>query len=164
MLDLLCFQWRDLGSRELEKLKLCMCPIKKSSKSNIFEGKGTSQEKNGQTKKHKFHEMPDLLCFQRQNPQWRGAHEKETLHVPNELFSLCLCQKSSKSNIFLGKRASEAKSGETKKPKFHEMLDLLCFRWQNLESRGAEENETLHVANQLLPLYVCQISSKSNQF
>ena len=117
MLDLLCFQWRDLGSRELEKLKLCMYPIKKSSKSNIFEGKGTSQEKSGQTKKHKFHEMPDLLCFQGQNPQWRGAHEKETLHVANELLPLCVCQKSSKFNNFEGKRASEAKNGESKNPK-----------------------------------------------
>ena len=44
------------------------------------------------------------------------------------------------------------------------MLDLLCFRWQQLESRGAWENETLHIVSQLPPLYVCQISSESNNF
>ena len=37
---------------------------------------------------------------------------------------------------FEGKNASEAKSGETKKHKFHEMLDLLYFYSKNLESRG----------------------------
>ena len=50
-----------------------MYPIKNSSKSNIFEGKGTTQEKSGQTKKHKFHEMLDLLCFQWQNLRSKGA-------------------------------------------------------------------------------------------
>ena len=44
------------------------------------------------------------------------------------------------------------------------MLDLLCFRWQNLESSGAQQTEALHVVIQLLPLCVCQISSKSNNF
>ena len=42
------------------------------------------------------------------------------------------------------------------------MLDLLCFQWQNLRSKGALKNETLHVVGQSLPPYVCQISSKSN--
>ena len=49
----------------------------------------------------------------------------ETLHVPNQLFPQFVCQKSSKANIFEGKGASEAKSDETKKHKFHEMLDLI---------------------------------------
>ena len=44
------------------------------------------------------------------------------------------------------------------------MLDLLKFRWQNLESSGAWEKETLHIVIQLLPVCVCQISSKSNNF
>ena len=52
------------------------------------------------------------------------------------------------------KRASEEESGETKKPKFHEMLGLLFSRWQNLESKGAYEVETLHVLNQLFH-FVC---------
>ena len=68
-----------------------------------------------------------------------------------------MCQKSSKSNIFDGKRASEAKNGETKKPNFDEMLDLLCFQWQSLGWKGAWEVETLHVPNQIFPLCVCQI-------
>ena len=42
-----------------------------------------------------------------------------------------------KSNNFQCNIASEEKSGETEKHKFHEMLDLLCFQWQNLESSGA---------------------------
>ena len=36
---------------------------------------------------------------------------------------------------FFGKRVSEAKSGEIKKPKFHEMLNLLCFRYK-ISSQG----------------------------
>ena len=44
------------------------------------------------------------------------------------------------------------------------MRDLFCFRRQNLESMGAQEKETLHIVIQLLPLCVCQISSKSNNF
>ena len=44
------------------------------------------------------------------------------------------------------------------------MLDLLNFRWQNLGSSGAWEKETLHIVIQLLPVCVCQISSKSNNF
>ena len=39
-------------------------------------------------------------------------------------------QKSYKSNIFDGKRVSEAKNGETRKPKIHEVLNLLCFRYK----------------------------------
>ena len=46
-----------------------------------------------------------------------------------------MCQNSAKLNNFQGKRASEKKSGPTKKHKFHEMLDLFCFHWQNLEWR-----------------------------
>ena len=53
-------------------------------------------------------------------------------HVPNQLFPLCVCLTSSKSNIFQGKEASQAKIGQNKKQKFHEMLDLLCFQSQNL--------------------------------
>ena len=44
------------------------------------------------------------------------------------------------------------------------MHDLLCFQWQNLGSKRANEFETLHVANHLIPLCVCQISSKSSNF
>ena len=145
MLDLLCFQWQNLGSKgakEFETLHvanhlipLCVCQI--SCKSNKFQGKRSNEEKSGQLKKHKFHEMLYLLCFQWQNLGSKGASEVENLHVPNQKFPLCVCQKSSKSNTFEGERASEAKNGKTKNPKFHEMLDLLCFRWQNLESKGA---------------------------
>ena len=60
-----------------------------------------------------------------------------------------------------GIRASEEKSGPTKKHKLQEMLDLLCFQSQNLESRGAYEVESLHVLSQSTVVCVCQISSKS---
>ena len=75
-----------------------------------------------------------------------------------------MCQNSNKSNNFQCKRASEAKSGETKKHRFHKMLHLLCFRWQKSRVKGAWENETLLVVSQLLLLCVCQISSKMNTF
>ena len=77
---------------------------------------------------------------------------------------MCVWQISTKSNKFQGKRASEEKCGRTKKHKIHEVLDLLGFRWKNIESGGVYENETLHIVTQLLPLCVCQISSKSNNF
>ena len=86
------------------------------------------------------------------------------MHVPNQIFPQCVCQNSSKANIFECKRASEAKNGETKKHRFHEMLHLLCFRWQKSRVKGPWENEILHVVSQLLPLCVCQISSKLNTF
>ena len=38
--------------------------------------------------------------------------------------------------LFEVKKASEAKIGQTKKQKLHEMLDLLCFRRKSLESSG----------------------------
>ena len=41
--------------------------------SNNFPGKCTSEEKSGQTKKHKFHEMPELFCSQWQNIESKGA-------------------------------------------------------------------------------------------
>ena len=103
--------------------------------------------------------MLDLLCFQWQDLGSKGASEVENLHLPNQLFPLCVCQKSSKSNIFDGKRANEAKKGETKKPNFDKMLDLLCFQWQSLGWKGAWEIENLHVPNQIFPLCVCQIHS-----
>ena len=103
--------------------------------SNNFQGKSTSEEKSGPTKKHKFHETSELFCSQWQNIESKGAWEVETLQVPNQLFPQSVCQKSSKANIFEGKRASEAKSGEAKKHKFDESLDLLQLYSKNLESR-----------------------------
>ena len=44
------------------------------------------------------------------------------------------------------------------------MPELFCSRWQNIESRGASEVETLHVPNQLIPRCVCRKSSKANFF
>ena len=63
-------------------------------------------EKSGQTKKHKFHEVLDLLCFQSQNLVSGGPFEVEGLHVVFKLPPVCLCAISSKSNKFQGKRAS----------------------------------------------------------
>ena len=54
-------------------------------------------------------------------------------HLP----PLCVSQVSAKSKNFHDKRGNEENSGQTKKHKSYEMLDLLCLRWQNLESRGA---------------------------
>ena len=48
--------------------------------------------------------------------------------------------------------------------KFHEMLHLLCFESQNLESRRAYEVESLKVGIQSPLLCANQISSKSNNF
>ena len=44
------------------------------------------------------------------------------------------------------------------------MLDLLGFQFQNLKSRREWEVESLHVDSHLPQLYVCQTSSKSNDF
>ena len=94
-------------------------------------------ERSVQTKKHETHEMLDLLCFQWQNLESRGAYENEALHVVSQLLPLCVCQILNKSKNFQCKRASEEKSGQTKKHKLHEMPELFCSQWQNLESRGA---------------------------
>ena len=48
-----------------------------------------------------------------------------------------VCQNSTNSNNFQGNRASEEKGGQTKKHKFLEMLNLLCFQGQNLGSGAA---------------------------
>ena len=85
------------------------------------------------------------LCFQWQNLGSKGAWEVETLHVLNQLFPESVCHNSSKFNIFQGEKTGDAKNGQTKKHKFHEMLDLRWFQSQNLESRGTQEVETLHV-------------------
>ena len=169
MLDLLCFQSQNLESRgayEVENLHvlkqsnlLCVCQV--SSISDNFQGKRASEEKNGQTKKHQFHEMLDLLGFQSQNLESRGGYEVESLHVLSQSTLLCVCQISTKSINCQGIRASDEKSGRTKKHKLHEMLELLCFQSQNLESRGAYEFESLHVLSQSTVVCVCQISSKS---
>ena len=44
------------------------------------------------------------------------------------------------------------------------MLDLLCFRFQNLMPRKAEEIESLHKVSQTPLLCLCQTSSKSVNF
>ena len=105
--------------------------------------------------------MLDLFCFQSQNLESMGGYEVESLHVLSQSTLLCVCQTSSKSINCHGIRASEEKSGQTKKHKLHEMLDLLCFQSQNLESRGGYEVESLHVLSKSTLLCVCQISSKS---
>ena len=138
---------------------LCVCQI--SSKSINCQGIRASEEKSGRTKKHKLHEMLDLLCFQSQNLESRGGYEVESLHVLSQSTLLCVCQNSYKSINCQGIRASEEKSGPTKKHKLQEMLDLLCFQSQNLESRGAYEVESLHVLSQSTVVCVRQISSNS---
>ena len=89
--------------------------------------------------------MLALLCFRWQNLESSGAQQTEALHVVGQLLLLCVCQISSKLNIFQRKKASEEKSGPTKKNKFYEMLNLLSFQSKNLESSGMSEVETLHV-------------------
>ena len=145
MLDLLCFQSQNLESRgayEFESLHVlsqstvvCVCQI--SSKSINCQGIRASEEKSGPTKKHKLHKMLDLLCFQSQNLESRGGYEVESLHVLSQTTLLCVCQISSKSINCQGIRASEEKSGQTKKHKLHELREQLCFHSQNLESRRA---------------------------
>ena len=154
------------GAYEVESLHvlnqstlLYVCQI--SSKSINCQGIRASEEKSDRTKKHKLHEMLDLLCFQSQNLESRGAYEVENLHVLKQSNLLCVCQVSCISDNFQGKRASEEKNGQTKKHQFHEMIDLLGFQSQNLESRGGYEVESLHVLSQSTLLCVCQNSYKS---
>ena len=68
-----------------------------------------------------------LPIFRWQKYRVKGAWENETLHVISQLLLLRVCQISSKLNIFQRKKASEEKSGRTKKNKFYEMLNLLNF-------------------------------------
>ena len=137
-----------------------MC-VPNSIQSDNCQGKRASEEKSGQTKKHQFHEMLDLLCFQYQNLESRRAYEVENLHVLSQSTVVCVCRISSKSINCQGIRASEEKSRPTKKHKLHEMLDLLCFQSQNLESREEKKLKVcMYLVNQLL-LCVCQTSSKS---
>ena len=65
------------------------------------------------------------------------------MHEVSQLLPLCVCQISSKSNIFQHKGAGEEKSGETTKHKLNEMVHQLCLQSQNLESSGTLEIETL---------------------
>ena len=84
MLDLFCFQSLNIesrGTKEAETLHVVysisqLPPLylwKNSSKSNNFQGKRSSEEKSGQSKKHKLHEMPELSFFQWQNIELGGA-------------------------------------------------------------------------------------------
>ena len=67
--------------RELKKLKLCMYPIKYfhfvwakiHPNPTFLRVKGLARQKSGQSKKHKLHEMCDLLCCQWQNLGWKGT-------------------------------------------------------------------------------------------
>ena len=78
---------------------------------------------------HKLHEMPEVFCS-----QWRSSQgEPKKLKICMYLIITIVCQKSSRPTFLRVKGASVAKSGETKKNKFHEMLDLLCFYSKNLE-------------------------------
>ena len=60
---------------ELRKLKLCINLIKYFQyvcakfhpDPTVFRVKGLTRKKSGQSKKHKLHEMLDLLCFRRKN-------------------------------------------------------------------------------------------------
>ena len=79
--------------------------------------------------------MLDLLCFQSENLESRKAYEVESLLVVGQSPLLCVCPISSESDKFESKRAGEEKSDQTKKLNFLEMLDLLCYQSQNLESR-----------------------------
>ena len=130
------------GAYEVESLHVLsqstlLCVRQISSKSINCQGIRASEEKSGRTKKHKLHEMLDLFCFQSQNLESRREYEVESLHVLSKSTLLCVCQTSSKSINCQGIRASEEKSGQTKKHKLHELLDQLCFQSQNLESRRA---------------------------
>ena len=58
--------------------------VQYSSKSNKFQSKKAGKEKSGQAKKHKFHQMHDLLCFQPQNLNSRGMNQIESLHVVSQ--------------------------------------------------------------------------------
>ena len=91
-----------------------MC-VQFSSKSDNFQGIRASEEKSGQTKKHKLHEMLDLLCFQSQNLESRRAYEVEGLHVLSQSPLSCVCAISSKPENVQGERASKEKSGEVRK-------------------------------------------------
>ena len=169
MLDLLCFESQNLESRggyEVESLHVLsestlLCVCQNSSISINCQGIRAGEEKSGRTKKHKLHEMLDLFYFQSQNLESMGGYEVESLHVLSQSTLLCVRQISSKSINCQGIRASEEKSGQTKKHKLHEMLDLLCFQSQNLETRVGYEVESLHVLSQSTLLCVCQTSSKS---
>ena len=58
------------------------------------------------------------------------------MHIVSQLLPLYVCQSSSKSNNFQRKKAGEEKSGQSKKQKLHEMLDLLSFYSKNNEPSG----------------------------
>ena len=107
---------------------LSACQV--SFKSDNPQGKRDSEEKSGQTKKQKLHEMLDLLCFQSQNLESRRAYDVEILRVFIHPPLLYAYQVSSKSENFQGKKASNEKSGQAKKQQFHVMLDMLCFQSQ----------------------------------
>ena len=108
----------------------------------VLKEKELAGKKWSNRKPNTFHVILDWLCFQSQNLESRRTYEVESLHVVRQSSLLCVCQLSSKMDNFQGKRASEEKSGPTKKHKIHEMLDLLGFQSQNLESRRAYEVES----------------------
>ena len=63
--------------------------------------------------------------------------EVETLHIVYSITSIIFVPKFIQIQQISGKMDNKEKSGRTKKRKFHELLDLLCFQWRNLESSGA---------------------------
>ena len=161
---------RSSSQVELKKMKLCMYLIKKfhnvcaknHPNPTFLRVKGLARKK-WLNEKAQISRDARFFCFRWQNIESREAKEVEALHIVSQLLPLCVCQISTKLNKFLAKRASEEKIGPTKNHKLQEMLDLLCFRWQNFMSSGDYKNETLHVVSQLFLLCVYQTSSKSNK-
>ena len=162
MLDLFCLRRKNLesiGTKENESLHIVsqllplgVCQI--SWKSDNFQRKRACEEKkwskqNTQTSRDaRPFRIPIIKYWAKGNV---GSWDF-TGSLLNYLHYVCAKLHPNRTNFRVKRLAS--KKSQNKTIKIHEMLDLLCFQWQNLESRRAQENETLHVANQLLPICV----------
>ena len=76
------------------------------------------------------------------------------MHVVSQLLPLCVCQNSFKPTFLRLKGLSRKKEVRPKRSNVTRCWTYSASNDKNLESRGAYENETLHVVSQLPLLYV----------
>ena len=136
------------SQREIRKLKFFMYLInhfdylcaKNHTNPSFLRIKGLARPKMLKPKSPKFTRCSTYSASELKS-QVRASLRKWNFAcsslVVSQLFLLCACQISSKSNYLRRTRAGDEKSGQTKKHKLHEMLDQLCFQAQNLKSNRA---------------------------
>ena len=133
------------GKKELRKLKICMCLIKifhyvcdKNHPNPTFlRVKALARRKKVKPKIPTFTRCSTYSSSDDKISGQRELRKLELCMYQINYFHYVCAKNHPNPTVLRVKGLARQKRGETKKHKVHEMLDLLCFRWQNLESRGA---------------------------